>query len=120
MTDRPDPSESRRRRPHLQCATWIRRCDHVGTDSIDVGQLAVAEIMRRLGLDQVVDAGAPAADLLFRERQEFDAGHRPQQIARGLAYALRMREVAGIMVGDPDREGMPRCPWRAELADDFG
>ena len=35
-------------------------------------------------LDQVVDAGAAAADVLLGQRQQLDAGNRAQQIARRL------------------------------------
>ena len=56
----------------------------------------------------------------FGERQDLDAGDRPQQIARRLADALRVREVTGVVVRDAHRERMARRSRRAELGDDFG
>ena len=71
-------------------------------------------------LDQVVDAGAAAADLLLGERQQLDAGNRAQQIARRLADALRVREVAGVVIRHAHRERMPRRSRRTELGEDLG
>src|SRR5262249_41913015 len=43
-----------------------------------------------------------------------------QHLAWRLADTLRMREVAGVLIGDPQRHRMPGHPWRPELADQLG
>ena len=47
----------------------------------------------------------------FGEGQELDAGDGRQEIARRLADALRVRQMAGVVIGDAQRERMPpaRC-----------
>ena len=55
-------------------------------------------------LPQQISCSANGSDL--------DAGDRSQQIARRLADALRVREVAGVVVRDAQRERMARRPRR--------
>ena len=62
--------------------------------------LAIAELLRGCRFDEVVDAGAAAADLRLGDRPQLDTGNGAEQIARLLADALGVREVAGIVVGD--------------------
>ena len=53
-----------------------------------------------LGLLDVVGAGRAAAQLPLGRLDERDAGDRAQQRARRLRDALRVGEVAGVVVGD--------------------
>src|SRR5438445_5231733 len=67
VMDWPCAAQARRGGGHLQHAARVGGRDEVGPDRVDVAGLAVAELARRLRLDKVVDARAPAADLLFGE-----------------------------------------------------
>ena len=76
--------------------------------------LAIAELLGGRRFHQVVDAGAAAADLGLAHRQQLEAGNRAEQIARRLADALRVREMAGIVVGDAQRRRLARRGRRTE------
>ncbi len=62
--------------------------------------LLLAERGGDLRLIEVISAGAAATDLSIRQLAKFHAGNAAQQLARLPADALRMREVAGIVIGD--------------------
>src|SRR5205814_2474585 len=70
-------------------------------------------LRRRLRLYEIVDAGAPAADVRFGRRQQLDSGNRGEQLARLRANTLGMREVTRIVIDDARLDRMPR---RARLA----
>ena len=69
-------------RGDLQRAPGIGGGDDVRRERRDVTRFARAELRGRLGLHQVVDAGAAAADLRSAGREQLDAGNRLQQRAR--------------------------------------
>ncbi len=68
--------------------------------------LAVAELDRGLRLDEVVDPGAAAAEMLLGRLDELEAGDRAEQRARLVADALGMAEVARLLEGDSELERM--------------
>src|SRR6266487_3706730 len=105
---------------HLKHAAWVCRGHDVRLDGGNVARLAIAQLLRGLWLDEVVDAGAAATDLLFRKRQELDARNRPQEIARRLTDALRVREMTRIVVSDAKCQPMSRRPGRTEAGDHLG
>src|SRR5918999_2257426 len=83
-------------------------------------RLAVAELSRGLRLEEVVDAGAPAADRLVGRLGELEARNRPQNGARGRPDALRVREMARVLERDAERERLrlgPRLPLGEHLGD---
>ena len=86
-----------------------------GCDGGDVCDLPLSQLPRRLRLNQVVDPGAAAAQVLFGERQQLDARNLLQQIARLLADALGVGEVAGVVVGDAQVQRVARRARLAEL-----
>ena len=88
----------------------VRGDDHVGARVGDVGDLPAAELSGHLRLDQIEDAGAAAADLGVGKRDEREAGNRLEQLTRLAADALRVRQVTGVVIGDAQRERMPRAP----------
>ena len=49
-----------------------------------------------------------------------DAGNRRQNVARRLADALRVSQVAGVVIGHAHVEPVPRRPGGVEAGDDFG
>ena len=66
--------------------------------------LAVAERACRFRLDEVVDAGAAAAELLLGRLDELELRNRAKQRARLGADALGVAEVACLLVGDTERQ----------------
>src|SRR6185503_15404881 len=99
MDDRPCLLLPRGARPDLENAARVRGRHDIRLDGRDVAGLAIAKLLRGIGLDQVVDPCAAAADLLFRKRHELEPWDRSQQIARRLADALRVREMTGVVIG---------------------
>src|ERR671916_3518328 len=87
----------------LEDATGVGGDEHPGAGGEDVLRLALAELGGGLGLDHVVDAGGAAADLRLLYLLYLDARYAFQDRARLPADALRVTEVAGVVVGD--REG---------------
>src|SRR2546423_9432647 len=100
MQSRQRPARAAERRAHLEQAARIRARVDLGLGREDVRGLALAERARRLRLDEVVDAGAAAADLLLGRLDELEAGDRAKQLARLGADALGVREVAGVLERD--------------------
>src|SRR6266550_9596070 len=98
---------------NLQRASGVAGRDHVRLQRGDVARLALAKLRRRLRLYEIVDAGAPAADVRFGRRQQLDSGNRGEQLARLRANTLGMREVTRIVIDDARLDRMPR---RARLA----
>ena len=70
-------------------------------------RLAIAQLARRIGLREVVDARGAAADLLLRWLPPLEAGYRVEQVAGLDADALRVGQMARVLEGDTEREGMP-------------
>ena len=91
-----------------------------GRASIDVGVFATAQFGGHLRLHEVEDAGAAAADVAVGNRHERDAGNRREQVARLLPDALRVGEVAGVMVGDAHVDPMPRRARGLEAGEHLG
>src|SRR6185503_20821178 len=104
MADRPRAPLPRGGGGHLERAAGVRGREQIWLRRVDETGLAVAELPRRVRLDQVVDAGAATADVLIDQRQQLDPGDRSQEIAGRLPDALRVREVAGVLVRDPQRD----------------
>src|SRR6267142_1290769 len=100
MNDRPGETGPAGCRRELDQAAGVSSGDHVRPERGDVPHLPRAEIARRVRLDEVVDARAPAADLLFGRAQHLESWNGSQQITRLRADALRMRQMAGIVVHD--------------------
>ena len=70
--------------------------------------LARAELRRGLRLDEVVDAGRAAAQLPLGRLEQLEAGDRAQQARGCCAHLLGVGEVAGVVVGDAQRQRMAR------------
>ena len=92
----------------------------------DVRDLAAAELLRRLGVHQVVDTRRAAADVGLRDVDDLQRRDLGQRGAGLRDDALGVREVAGVVVGHRAsigcggrrpgraRRAAPRCrgPWR--------
>src|SRR4051812_211781 len=69
----------------------------------DVRSFALAELRGGRRLSEVVDPGAAAADRLLRRLEQLEAGDRTENRARRVSDALRVAEMAGVLVGDLER-----------------
>src|SRR6185436_8137043 len=83
------------RRRDLDRATRVRGGNDVGCERGDVARLALTELRGRLGLNEVVDARAAAADVRLERGRERHAWNGLQQRAWLRADALTVREVTG-------------------------
>ena len=79
--------------------------------------LAVAELGRGLRLDDVVDPGAAAADVLLGGLDPLEPGDRVEHRARRARNALRVSEMAGILERDAERQ---RLSFGARLGQKLG
>ena len=104
----------------LQRAAGVRGGSSSGRRAQARGHLALADLVRALRLDEVVDAGAAAALLAIRNVHHLQPGDAPQESARLAADALAVREVTGVVVGDARRDRMTRRPRRAERHQELG
>ena len=72
-----------------------------------------------VGLEQVVDAGRSAADFRLGDLADGDAGNGLQEAARLRAHALRMLQMAGVVIRRFELNGSSRRA-RLELCEHFG
>ncbi len=96
-------SSAAQSRDDLQHAARIGAHDDVRRGRDDGADLVALKLARDLGMAEVVDAGAAAAPLRIGDVDDRDAFDRAEQSARLRSNALPMREMAGILVHDPDR-----------------
>src|SRR5437762_225869 len=96
----------------LEDAAWVGGDDEVGARLEDRRDLLPLELLGDLGMREVVDAGAPAAALRIGDRDDRDVRDRREEGPRLATDPLSVREVAGVLVDDPDRT------WRAALDGD--
>ena len=113
MHDRPVAPRASSRRGNLQHTARVGGGVDVRRERREMRRLAVSERARRVGLHEVVDAGAAAADVRFCRRGHFEPGDRRQQLSWLGVHALCVAQVTGVMVRDPR---MDRVPPRARLA----
>src|SRR5262245_40497389 len=88
---------------NLQNAPGIRRDDYVGLGLADVRRFPVPELRGHFPLHQIEDSCASAADLAFGNRYDGDARDRLEHAPRLSADALRVREMAGVVIRHPQR-----------------
>src|SRR5215210_4642184 len=103
----------------LERAARVRRGDHLGARVEQVARLALPELGGGLGLYQVVDAGRAAADLPLGGLDQLELGDSAQQLAGLRANPLRVRQVAGVVVGELHRQ-RPALGARACLGKQLG
>ncbi len=88
----------------------VRARDGLRPGREDVGRLAVAELAGRVGLDDVVDPGGAAAQVLLRRLDYLEPRNPAQRRERRERQALRVPEVAGVLERDRCRQRVPRRP----------
>ncbi len=83
----------------LHHAADIGGDDHFGLDLGDIGELPLAELPRKLGLEQIIGAGGAAAEMPLRDVQDVVAGLL-EQVERQLGELLPVLERTGRVIGD--------------------
>ncbi len=83
----------------LQQAAGIGGDDGSGLGREQVFYLAVAQLVGRLRMEQVVDAGGAAAERGLFDLRDFESGNRSQQPPRLSVDGLRVAQVASVVVG---------------------
>ena len=101
MQDRPGTTRFAGGRGNLQRASGIAGRDEVGLERRQIARPCARRARRRPRLDQVVDAGAAAAELGLGGLTTLESRNRAQQLARLAADALGVREMAGVVIRDP-------------------
>ncbi len=84
----------------LHQAPGIRRYQHIWQGGEAVLHFLVAQFGCRIQLYQVVNSGRTATDGGVRDLQNFQLRNHRQHLARLEAHALRVLQMAGIVVGD--------------------
>src|SRR5665213_843884 len=97
----------------------IPRSNQRCTRCFDSVELPLEYRIRGLGLEQVVNAGAPTALIRFVQWHEFDSGNRPEHGERRLRDSLGVLQVTRRVVCNRERNHTARPrPRRSEhLAD---
>src|SRR5216683_5413809 len=84
----------------LHLTPWIGGHDHLRARAGDVLELLAQNPRRHRGLQRAVKTRSAAADVWVPHLDQLDAGDGTDEVARLLADALRMREVARVLVRD--------------------
>jgi hypothetical protein len=95
----------------LHEAAGVGGDDSVSVSGEQVLDFAVAELLGGFGLEQIVDACRAAAEGRFCDLGDLEAGDGCEQLARLLKDALRVAEMAGVVIGDAERERVARREW---------
>ena len=97
------PPGAAKRSRDLEQTAGVRAHVDLGLGRDHVPRLAVAELARGVGLHEVVDAGAAAAELLLGGLDELESGDRAEDGARLGRDALCVLQVARVLEGDAQR-----------------
>ena len=97
---------AREGRLELQQAAGVSGHNHVRVQRRDMARFPVAELRGGFRLHQVVDSRGTATDRGFGNFQQFELRDASQQRARLRADALRVLQVASVMIGDAQTQGV--------------
>ncbi len=78
-------------------------------------RFTLTQFFGNLRLFEVVRAGRTAADIPLGHFQQGNVGNTPQQLAGGDGDALRLSQMAGVVVGQLERSGQGRRFFQANL-----
>ncbi len=108
------------RRGDLKDAAGIRCRNQIRSHRGDVRRLPCADFRGRLGLNEVVDACAAAADFRLGRCDQPDARDLMQQRTRLEANPLPVRQMTGVVIDDPGLDGVTAGSRFAELDEHLG
>ncbi len=105
-------------RSDLEETSGIARDDHVCVGLENILHFPIAQLCRRLRLEQIVDTRRSAANIRFRDFAHGHTGDRLQQTSRLRADTLRMLQMAGVVIGGLELDGTSRRA-RLEVCEHF-
>src|SRR5579871_623411 len=82
----------------LQHASGIRSHDAIRAGAVDRGHFLLQQRHGEIGMHYVVDPGATATAVRHRHLFDRQPGHAAQQFTGRGAYALAVREMAGVLI----------------------
>ena len=103
----------------LQDAAGIRGDDRLRVGLLHALHFPREQFERRFGFRHVVNARRAAALIGQRHFHQFHAGNRANQLARSFADFLPVRQMAGILISDAQRNG-PQRRSEPEFGEKFG
>src|SRR5262245_58816171 len=89
---------------NLRHAADIARREHIGIRALDMSGFSRAKCLGGLRMEQVVGAGGPAAEMLFRYVLNDKSGAF-EQLAGLARHLLSMLHRAGIVIGNLVSQG---------------
>ena len=98
----------RARASELQQAAGVSGHNHVRVQRRDMARFSVTELRGGFRLHQVVNSRGAAANRGFGDFQQFELRNASQQRARLRADALRVLQVASVVVGDAQAQCVAR------------
>jgi hypothetical protein len=106
-------------RGDLEKAAGIAGDHYLGAGQGQAIQLAVQEFLGDLGVQEIVDSGAPAAKVRLPQRHQREPGDRPQETPRLRSDPLTVRQVAGVVIRHAQLHGVKR-PLQPRFRQDLG
>src|SRR6059036_2872225 len=82
----------------LQEASGVRGRHDLRPRLDNTSDLELEQLAGHAGLEQVVDAGAAAAEVAVGELHELEPRDPPEQLARLLPHPLTVSQVAGVVI----------------------
>lgn len=92
-------------RPDLYDAADVSGSHCLRTSFHDASDFSLAQTTSHLGLLDIIQPSRTAAKVGFGDREQDKVGYHSQQATRSLHDALRVSQVAGIMIGQLQRLG---------------
>src|SRR6202035_1063271 len=84
---------------YLHDAAWIAGGHDARSRLADALDLSAPELGGHLGLEEIVDARAPAAEIAVLEVHQGQPRDAPQELSGLGAHLLPVSEMTGVMVG---------------------
>src|SRR4030095_5617639 len=83
---------------YLEKAARVRGCHHPRAGLADAVELAVQELARHAGLEEIVDTRAAAAEIALAELDEPEPGDSRKELTGLLTQALAVHQVTRVVV----------------------
>ena len=103
----------------MEETAWVGGDDCLRVGVEKMADFAVAKLLGRFRLEEVVDAGRATAERGLGNFSDFQLGDFGEEFTGLLVNSLSVTQVACVVIGDADGQGMTRRDgWHA--AEDFG